>query len=96
MQMVVTDRWKLMAFDGYPPMAFDLHDDPNELHDRGTDPAAAHEVVNLHDRLADWAIRVRRPTESAASLTRRTGTQTARGILIGIRNEADLTAAKQR
>ena len=42
MQMVVTDRWKLMAFDGYPPMAFDLHDDPHELHDRGTDPAAAH------------------------------------------------------
>jgi arylsulfatase A-like enzyme len=96
MQMVVTDRWKLMAFDGYPPMAFDLHDDPNELHDRGTDPGAAAAVADLRDRLDDWAERVRRPTESVASLEARTGTQTARGILIGIVDEAGLAAAKEQ
>lgn len=94
MQMVVTERWKLMRFDGYPPMAFDLHDDPQELHDRAGDPAAAAAVAELEDRFADWAERVRRPTESAAAHERRSGTQTERGILIGYRNEDDLAAQR--
>jgi arylsulfatase A-like enzyme len=92
MQMVVTDRWKLMRFDGYRPMAFDLMDDPGELRDRAGDPAAASIVAELEDRLDDWAERVRRPTESAASLERRTDTQTGRGILLGFWDEADLAA----
>jgi arylsulfatase A-like enzyme len=92
MQMAVTDRWKLMRFDGHPPMAFDLAEDPDELHDRGTDPAAAAAVADLEDRLDDWAERVRRPTESAASLARRTDTQTGRGILLGFWDEDDLAA----
>jgi arylsulfatase A-like enzyme len=92
MQMAVTDRWKLMRFDGHPPMAFDLAEDPAELHDRGTDPAAAAAVADLEDRLDDWAERVRRPTESAASLERRTDTQTSRGILLGFWDEDDLAA----
>ena len=90
MQMVVSDRWKLLRFDGHPPMAFDLHDDPQELHDRGTDPAAAAAVADLQDRLDDWAERVRRPTESVASLERRSDTQTERGILLGFWDEDDL------
>jgi arylsulfatase A-like enzyme len=92
MQMAVTDRWKLLRFDGHPPMAFDLSDDPNELHDRGADPAAAVAVADLTGRLDAWAERVRRPTESAASLERRTGTQTERGILLGFWDESDLAA----
>jgi len=92
MQMVVTDRWKLLRFDGYAPMAFDLREDPDELHDRAGDPAAAKAVAELEDRFTDWAERVRRPTESAAAQERRTGTQTERGILIGFWNEDDLTA----
>ena len=92
MQMVVTDGWKLMRFDGHPPMAFDLAEDPDELHDRGTDPAAVAAVADLEDRLDDWAERVRRPTESAASLERRTDTQTGRGILLGFWDEDDLAA----
>jgi len=96
MQMVVTDRWKLLRFDGYPPMAFDLHDDPQELHDRGTDPAAAGVVAELQDRFVDWAERVRRPTESAAAQERRTGTQTERGILMGFWDEDDLAAQRNQ
>ena len=92
MQMVVTDRWKLMRFDDHPPMAFDLHDDPDELHDRGADPGAASAVADLHDRLEDWAQRVRRPTESAASLERRAGSQVERGLLLGFWNEEELAA----
>jgi arylsulfatase A-like enzyme len=90
MQLVVTDRWKLLRFDDHPPMAFDLTDDPNELHDRGTDPGAAAIVAELQDRLEDWVERVRRPTESVASLERRTNTQTERGILLGFWDEAAL------
>jgi arylsulfatase A-like enzyme len=92
MQMAVTDRWKLLRFDGHPPMAFDLQDDPDELDDRGTDPGAAAAVADLNDRLDEWAQRVRRPTESPASLERRTGTQTERGILLGFWDEEDLAA----
>jgi arylsulfatase A-like enzyme len=90
MQMVVTDRWKLMHFDGFPSMAFDLHNDPAELHDRAGDPAAAAAVAELEDRLNDWAERVRRPSESVASLERRTETQTERGILIGYWDKTEL------
>ncbi len=92
MQMVVTDRWKLMRFDDHPPMAFDLQDDPGEVHDRASDPAAAAAVAELHDRLEDWAERVRRPTESAASLERRAGKQAEHGVLLGFWNEGELAA----
>lgn len=92
MQMAVTDRWKLIRFDDHPPMAFDLHDDPGELHDRAADPGAAAAVADLHDRLEDWAARVRRPTESAASLERRAGSQVERGLLLGFWSEEELAA----
>jgi arylsulfatase A-like enzyme len=90
MQMVVTDRWKLLRFEGYPPMAFDLHDDPHELHDRGADPAAVAARAELEDRLDEWALRVRRPGESEASLRRRSDGGSTRGIFIGFRDESDL------
>jgi arylsulfatase A-like enzyme len=91
MQMVVTDRWKLMRFDDHPPMAFDLANDPDELHDLGTDGGAATAIAELEDRLDDWAERIRRPTESIATLQRRSDTQTQRGILLGFWNETELT-----
>jgi arylsulfatase A-like enzyme len=90
MQMAVTGRWKLLRFDDHPPMAFDLENDPDELEDRGTDPAAAAAVAEMHDRLEDWAQRVRRPTESVASLQRRSDSQTERGILLGFWEPAEL------
>jgi arylsulfatase A-like enzyme len=94
MQMVVTDRWKLMRFDDHPPMAFDLAADPHELHDRGVDPAAAAVIADLEDRIDDWAERIRRPTESITSLERRTDTQTERGILLGYWDRQSLTPAQ--
>jgi arylsulfatase A-like enzyme len=92
MQMVVTDRWKLMRFEGYPPMVFDLREDPQELHDRSNDPAAARARAELEARLDEWALRVRRPGESDASLERRSsgGGGVSRGILIGFRDESEL------
>ena len=74
-------------------MAFDLHDDPHELHDRGADPAAAAVRAELEDRLDEWALRVRRPTESEASLRRRSDGGSTRGIFIGFRDETDVPLA---
>jgi arylsulfatase A-like enzyme len=90
MQMAVTDRWKLMRFDGYPPMAFDLDGDPLELDDLGGDARSAAVRLELGEELDLWADRVRRPTESVASLERRTNTQTERGIVLGFWNEDEL------
>jgi arylsulfatase A-like enzyme len=90
MQMVVTDRWKLMRFDDHPPMAFDLGNDPEELHDVGADPGAAAAVADLEDRLEDWNQRIRRPTEPLVTLQRRSDTQAERGILLGFCNETEL------
>lgn len=90
MQMVVTDRWKLMRFDGYAPMLFDMAGDPDELTDLGADAATASIRAELNDRLDDWALRVRRPTEPAASIERRTDTQTQRGIILGFHKSSEL------
>ena len=92
MQMAVTDRWKLMRFDAYVPMVFDLDADPLELVDLGADASSAGARAELGERLDDWAERVRRPTESVASLKRRTNTQTERGFLLGYWDEAELPA----
>jgi arylsulfatase A-like enzyme len=94
MQMAVTDRWKLMRFeDGYPPLVFDLHNDPLELTNLAGDRSSAGARAELNGRLDAWAERVRRPTESVASLQKRTNTQTERGLLLGFRNETELAAA---
>ncbi|MFJ2339751.1 alkaline phosphatase family protein [Pseudomonas protegens] len=41
MTMVRSERWKYLAYDGLRPQLFDLHNDPQELHDLGADPAYA-------------------------------------------------------
>jgi arylsulfatase A-like enzyme len=92
MQMAVSDRWKLMRFEGYPPMVFDLANDPDELIDLGNDASSAGIRAELGEHLDAWAQRVRRPTESARSIERRTNTQTERGILLGFWDEDELAA----
>jgi choline-sulfatase len=41
--MLRKGAWKYIHYVGYPPQLFDLDQDPEELHDLGTDPA--HETV---------------------------------------------------
>ena len=89
MRMAVSADWKLMQFDGFPPLLFDLDEDPNELVDRSLDPVAAGIRADLEAQIYDWACRLRRPTESAASIERRTDTQTERGIFLGFYNGFD-------
>jgi choline-sulfatase len=47
-------RWKYVCHVTYPPMLFDLHDDSEELHDLGTDPAHADTRAMLEARLRRW------------------------------------------
>ncbi|MCV0395663.1 MAG: alkaline phosphatase family protein [Rhizobiaceae bacterium] len=83
--MVRTDRWKFIYYEGFRPQLFDLRDDPDELVDRGNDPALEDVRALLRERLFDW-IRTRkmRVTTSDAEVERRTDTHKARGIYFGV------------
>lgn len=87
MAMAVTGRWKYMRFEGFPPLLFDLHEDPQELRDVAAESASL--CGELEALLQEWAWRSRRPTESAESIERRTDTQTSRGILLGFWDEGE-------
>ena len=83
--MVRDKRHKLIVWEGFAPQLFDLHDDPQELHDLGADPA--HEPVRrrLKDQLLEWMLqRRRRATETTAQVQDRTHAhERMMNILIG-------------
>jgi len=51
--MIRTERWKYVHFRGFRPQLFDLAADPNELDDRGADPALAEVRAEMAARLMD-------------------------------------------
>lgn len=57
MTMVFDGRWKAVIAKGFPDMLFDLENDPDELHDLGTDPAHAEVRAHLRECILDWALR---------------------------------------
>lgn len=81
--MVFDGRWKMIhAEGGFRPMLFDLETDPEEVTDRGNDPACADEIARLYDHLHHWALRVsQRVTRSEADLERGRGRAGRLGIL---------------
>ncbi len=48
---ISTAAWKYVEHVGYPPELFDRVEDPDELHDLGTDPRLAHERSELAEAL---------------------------------------------
>ena len=90
--MAATERWKFMhAEGGLRPMLFDLHDDPQELTDRATDPACAPVLEEMYDHLHRWARRMsQRTTISDAQIAARRGASARRGILLGVVDEGDV------
>ncbi|GAP36176.1 alkaline phosphatase family protein [Piscinibacter sakaiensis] len=60
MTMLRTERWKYVHVDGLRPQLFDLAADPQELDDRGADPALAGVREALAARLVEWLRRRRR------------------------------------
>ena len=94
--MVFDGRWKYIHAVGFRPMLYDLHTDPDELHDRGADPACAEECARLKDALLAWSLRDHnRITMPDARITAYSeASQLKAGIVIGFWDQAELDAAK--
>ncbi len=91
--MLFDGRWKYIFAEGFRPMLFDLHSDPDELADLGADPAHRAECARMERLLFAWARRTsQRTTRSDAWIAARDPSlgEAKVGILIGYRNEAEL------
>jgi hypothetical protein len=84
---------------GFRPMLYDLAGDPQELSDRCGNPACAHVVARLREALFEWALHpkghITTSKEKIAAYAKNQP-QVKRGILIGIRDEAELAAIRKR
>ena len=87
--MVADKRWKFMhAEGGFPPMLFDLENDPDEFHDLGRHPDYQDQVSECYDKLFDWAIRCsQRTSMSKAELLAKRGSSRRKGIVLGLIDE---------
>lgn len=55
-RMVRSGPWKLVYYDGFDPLLFNLDEDPNEFNDRAADPSCASVRERLRARvMEDWS-----------------------------------------
>jgi arylsulfatase A-like enzyme len=94
--MVFDGRWKYIHAVGFRPMLYDLQTDPEELHDRGTDPGCAPECDRLKEALLAWSLRdhnrITTPDTRIAGYNE--ASQLKAGIVIGFWDQAELDRAK--
>ena len=92
--MLATPSWKMIhAEGGFPPMLFDLENDPEELHDLGRDAGYAHIIRECYDKLHEWAMRPsQRTTISNQDLLKGRTKSGRKGIILGAVTEADVSA----
>jgi hypothetical protein len=80
-------------------MLYDLQSDPEEFADRGEDPSCADVVARMQAALFDWALHpknhITTSNEKIAGYADNQ-LQAKGGILIGIWDEAELTAIWQK
>jgi arylsulfatase A-like enzyme len=97
--MVFDGRWKYVQASGFRPMLYDLREDPEELTDRGEDPSCADVIARLQSALFHWALHpkghITTSTERIAAYADQQ-LQVRGGILIGIWDEAELSAIRQK
>ncbi len=94
--MVATEDWKFVHAPGYPPVLFDLAEDPDELIDLGRSPDHADIRQDMFNRLAGWALQYRqRETWSEAHNVKMTGMEEQLGVLIGYWDEHDAAQLDQ-
>jgi arylsulfatase A-like enzyme len=97
--MVFDGRWKCIHASGFRPMLYDLQNDPHEFADRGEDPACADVIARMQAVLFDWALHpkmhITTPNAKIASYADNQ-LQVKNGILIGIWDEAELAAIRQK
>ena len=97
--MVFDGRWKFIHASGFRPMLYDLESDPQEFVDRGADPACAEIVARLQSELFDWALHpkmhITTPNAKIAAYAAQQ-LQVRNGVLIGIWDEAELGAIREK
>ena len=97
--MVFDGRWKYIHASGFRPMLYDLLEDPQELTDRGEDSSCAAIMARLQLALFDWALHpkghITTSTEKIAAYAEKQ-LQVKNGVLIGIWDEAELSAIRKR
>jgi arylsulfatase A-like enzyme len=97
--MVFDGRWKYIHASGFRPMLYDLQSDPQEFSDRGGDPGCADVIARLQADLFDWALHpknhITTSNEKIAGYADNQ-LQVKGGILIGIWDEAELAAIRQK
>jgi arylsulfatase A-like enzyme len=97
--MAFDGRWKYIHASGFRPMLYDLLEDPQELTDRGADPCCADVIARLQSALFDWALHpkghITTSTDKIAAYASQQ-LQVKGGILIGIWDEAELSAIRQK
>ena len=83
--MIRDARWKYVHWtSGLPPMLWDLEADPDEFHDRGTDPSLEPVRARMREALWDWASRLKcRTTITWAEAEFRTDRHKAAGVYFG-------------
>ncbi|WP_093997410.1 sulfatase-like hydrolase/transferase [Octadecabacter ascidiaceicola] len=91
--MVATHDWKLIhAEGGFPPMLFDLKNDPDELQDLGRDPDYARQRAALYEHLHSWGLRMsQRITISDSDIIHRRENGAATGVVLGVFDEGDIS-----
>jgi arylsulfatase A-like enzyme len=97
--MVFDGRWKYIHASGFRPMLYDLLSDPQEFADRGEDPSCADVIARLQSVLFDWALHPKGHITVSRETIAASGSQlhqVKRGILIGIWDEAELSAIQQK
>lgn len=84
MTMIFDGRYKFIHCLGFPPMMYDLQEDPEELFDLGRNPNYATHRSYLSDLLLDWGASLKNQVTSAYDYTEKIVDGAAtRGILIG-------------
>ncbi len=83
--MIRDQDWKYVWWQGLRPQLFDLREDPDELADRGDDPALASVRRRMQDELFAWLQeRKTRTTVDDAWVENRTNTHRKHGIHYGV------------
>ncbi|MEM7472908.1 MAG: sulfatase-like hydrolase/transferase [Pseudomonadota bacterium] len=94
--MIANADWKYIHAPGYPPMLFDLQNDPDEFIDLGRSPAHEDARKTMHYALADWALQYRqRETVSEQRAGKMIGIEDIFGVLIGYWDEKDVKPPAQ-
>ena len=88
--MVANKRWKFMHAEGegpegpFPPMLFDLQNDPEEFHDLGQSEERAEIVDMMYKYLGKWGRRMsQRTTKSEKDIINMRGASRRKGIVLG-------------